>query len=200
MSETSIQQLHTGHSSTVVRRMTVSLCLFTVVLASLLTLSKHYLLPQLTEVEVAGRVRNMQELQQYEQKLTADLLTAEQDRNQLVLPIQDELYLTLKTRKHEQRRLLSVQAEVAEVVKQFMDADKPTVLIHRLSINDQTGVVEVHGDVRNFGPRSMTVLAQLVDALRDAPSVIRVNHPRFLREEDPDIGPHSPFVLTIILS
>ena len=60
-------------------------------------------------------------------------------------------------------------------------------------------IVEISGDVRNVGLRSMTVLAQFVDAVASLPSVASVQRPVFTREKDEDVGFHSPFTFHITL-
>ena len=82
-----------------------------------------------------------------------------------------------------------------EVVPDHTDA----IVLLGYYFSADSNTVEVRGDVRNVGPRSMTVLAKFVEEVRDIAMVLDVASSRFTRLEDDDVGFHSPFVLRIIL-
>jgi hypothetical protein len=45
----------------------------------------------------------------------------------------------------------------------------------------------------------MTVLAQFTEVLREDPRIVSLIAPNFTRLQDPKIGPHSPFTITLSL-
>lgn len=170
------------------------------ILACTLLLSYLFLLPELTEVEVAGSVRNLQDLQAYEADLTEKIHTIQSKRDQLVLPVQDQSYHDLIAQKLASHDILEVKHALQQVAAQFTgEEDKIAVLLGAVEFDGIEGRFLISGDVRHVGPRSMTVLAQFTEKVRSLPFVKQMPLPRFTREQDPVIGMHSPFTLQITL-
>lgn len=57
------------------------------------------------------------------------------------------------------------------------------------------GVLQIEGDVRDLGGRSIQALAGIVDILRIVPGVRAVREPTYTTEPDPDGGSRSPATL-----
>ncbi len=183
----------------IARRVSLSLFLFTGVLVGVLFLSKQLLLPRLTQIEVDGQVRDLKEIQQYHSELTAELSQAESKRNMLILPIQDELYQALRSAKHAQIDFLSTKERIDNVAYRFSSDEGRSVFLYSISYQNNDHVIEVVGDVRNVGFRSMTVLAQFAEAIRDLPFVSSMKNPHFVRKHTDDKGNYSPFTLRLVL-
>lgn len=182
----------------IVVRSGVPFLLFGLVLTGALALSRTYLLPLLTRVHVQGDVLGADQLAETEQRLNDDLAQAEARRAQLVRPVQDARYDTLKEYKRALLTPLVVQTFLATLLAEADPALDGIVFDH-IRVDATTGDVRVHGDVRGIGSRSMTVLAQFVDALRAHPQVHALQTPPFTREEDPVLGFHSPFSFAFVL-
>ncbi len=71
--------------------------------------------------------------------------------------------------------------------------------IEREALEGRFGILKITGDVRNVGPRSMTVLAQFTEELRSQPFTSEIRHPSFSRVQDKDGNFSSPFNIQIIL-
>ena len=183
----------------ITRRVSLSLFLFTGVLVGALFVSKQFLFPRLTQVEVYGQVRDLKGIQQYHSELAAELLQAESKRNMLILPIQDELYQVLLSEKHAQIDFLSTKDRIDNIASRFSSDGGQSVFLYSVSYQDNDHVIEVVGDVQNVGFRSMTVLAQFVEAIRDLPFVSSVENPRFVRKHTDDKGNYSPFTIRLVL-
>jgi len=184
---------------TILRRIALPVLLFALVLTSLLTASWLLLLPQLTEIEIGGSVLDTSALKAYERELDERLSALERERDELVLPMEGTLYDALTTVKHNQRPLLPLRAQVIQAALHLVPGNKDAVSIDSLRYLTSGNRIEVTGDIRNVGPRSMTVLAQFAEVLRGLPFVADLQRPRFTRKDDPTIGMYSPFTLNISL-
>ncbi|MDO8648483.1 MAG: hypothetical protein Q7R81_01745 [Candidatus Peregrinibacteria bacterium] len=182
----------------VLRRIAFSFLLFAAVLAALLALSFYLLLPLFTTVEIAGEERGIAELKAYRSSLQSRITKAEEQRTQLVLPIHDEGYAALKRERRTRYPLLTLRSELLQEASKVV-AQNDAVHVSTITYAPAEGSVALTGDVRFVGPRSMTVLAQFVEALNRMPMVASVREPKFTREEDPPLGFHSPFTLTFTL-
>ena len=171
--------------------------LFACVLCGALVLSDIFLLPMFSRIEVGGKDRDIISLQQYRADLVAELDSAEQRRNQLLLPLYGERYRSLMQYKASQRDFLGLQSEIDTLAHSF-DEQQPVVHIEAYALSNE-GILTISGDVRNVGPRSMTVLAQFVSALQELAILESVEGVRFSREEQPHVGPVSPFTLRLVL-
>jgi len=173
------------------------LLLFSGVLAGLLLVSSMVLLPRLTTVEVAGSLFTIQELRAHRTALLEDVRQAESNRQQFVLALHDEQYNALK----ESKNSVSPDALRDEILKVAASiVDQPdAVHIEKFHLAVANGTIELTGDVRFVSARSMTVLAEFVEALRHLPFVKDVTTPRYVRETTAGIGQHTPFTLTLHL-
>lgn len=181
-----------------IRRILHSFSIFMLVLVGMLFCSRFLFLPKLTRVQVAGEDRNIQEVRDYHAKLTAQLLEAETQRMQLLLPVQDDRYRSLITVKHRAFSFEDIRDRFKNVAQQFADGEVQTVFFGEITLHD-VQVLDVSGEVRNVGQRSMTVLAQFIEALRMLPIVSEVQNTRFTRSFTEEKGDFSPFTLNVIL-
>lgn len=178
------------------RRTGAPLLLFSSVLTALLIASQTWLLPEVTKVTIGGEKRGMDDLRAYHASLQEQLVVMENERNTLILPVQDEQFVALIEKKHHVTDFLSIRSTLYRIADSFANEDgTPAVLLFGFDLNIADGQAEIRGDVRNVGTSSMTVLAQFTDAIRSLPRVKNVVNPRFVRETDANIGIHSPFVI-----
>lgn len=175
------------------------LFLFSFVLLLLLFLSRIYLLPELTTVELAGAEHDAQELRTYHATLLDQLVERERERNALILPMEDSAYRRLVEMKHSQFPLLVLRSSLEQTARQLLPDETGVVHIDSIRYIPSKQRAELTGDIRNVGPRSMTVLAQLLEELRAQPFVSDIASPRFQRMQDPGIGAYSPFTFRIKL-
>jgi hypothetical protein len=178
------------------RRMGASLLLYSFVFTGILSASWTYVLPRLTRIQLQGQVVDLSVVIPYENKLKAQIASAETKRNLIVMPVNDADYDTLKRRSICYLPLEDLTAEIAKTAKAV--GENAVVFSAAQLASDGTLVLE--GDVRNVGPRSMTVLARLTEDLRALPLVAEVATPVFNREKDPLIGFLSPFRFVITLT
>ena len=182
----------------ILERASAPLAVFACALAGSLVLSAFILLPRLTELEVEGRTHDLPSLRAYHAELEQRIAEAETRRDQLILPIHDPLYTALKEQKRAALSFLAVREELREIAGDTVQQNDAVHIAH-MRYRPSEHRVEMNGDVRFIGPRSMTVLAQFVEELSDMPEVVSVEQPRFVREDDLVIGPHSPFSFSLIL-
>ena len=178
-------------------RVGFSLFLFAMVLAGLLLVSKEFVLPHFTQVNVQGELLDAVALSQYAKQLHADIATAETKRDQLMLPVNDATYSMLKESKALYPSMEVLTQELKDVAHQ--QSFSGSVYFREITLNADAATLTLSGDVRNVQTRSMTVLAQFVEALRTLPFVKDIVPPSFTREEDPTIGFHSPYSITLTL-
>lgn len=183
----------------ILHRGAVPLFLFSFVLLTLLVLSNMYVLPGLTSVDIGGKERDAVQLQSYYDSLLQQIVKQEKERDMLVLPMEDSAYRHLVEQKNAAFPLLSLRASLEQTAKQISHEGKNVVHIDSIRYVPAKKRAELIGDVRNVGPRSMTVLAQLVEELRMQPFVADIVSPRFQRRDDPVLGMYSPFTLVISL-
>ena len=184
----------------ILHRTAVPFALFSAVLASLLLVTRETVLPALLSVEIGGSVRNVQELKTYHEALQEQVDRKEKQRNKLILPMEGSKYQNLTDWKQSQYELSFLTSSFAQVAKKIPGLEgKSAVYIHSLKYYPIDNAMEVTGDVRNVGPRSMTVLAEFLEEVQVQPFVKEVKHPTFTRAEDKKIGFYSPFTLSISL-
>lgn len=182
----------------ILRRIALPFFVFSVVLCALLTLSWFLLMPRLSRVEVGGTVRGLGEMQQHEVELRADILDAEQSRQNLILAIHEPQYLALKAVRNGRLSLSDVRSHIEAIAAQSV-TQVDAVHLTRIDYDIAKKSLVIDGDVRFVGSRSMTVLAAFVDALKSDGAFATVSTPAFTREDDPVSGSHSPFSLTLTL-
>lgn len=178
----------------VLRRAGISLMLFSLVFTGLLFASWTYLLPRFTRIQVQGKTVDLAVILPYEQSLRAQITEIESKRNVLAMPVNDAAYDTLKREAACYPLLEDLERAVAEVALQI---GENAVLFSGMTFS--RGTLTLMGDVRNVGPRSMTILAQFVEAVRAAPFTESLTTPVFSRQQDPVIGFHSPFSFPVRL-
>lgn len=172
--------------------------LFSAVLFGLLILSWILLLPHFTRIEIAGSLHTIDSLRVHREELQQETEVAEQKRSEHVLAVRDETFLALRSAKHHTASFQTLRALLLSVAGE--SAEQPdAVHLSEITYNRGEGIVQIRGDVRFVGPRSMTILAQFIERLQQQPLIAAVSMPRFVREDDPKIGPHSPFAITVTL-
>ncbi len=178
-------------------RIALPFLLFTAVLAGMLFLSWSLFLPRLTRVDVNGKTWTAQELREEKSRLTADVLQAEESRRMQMLSVHDPAYQALK---HQRADAASYDDVLRVLRAQAKDAaGDATINFDSLSYDVAAKTVKVTGDVRDAGPRSMTVLAAFIEQLCRSSMVDHLDPPAFTRADDAKIGPHSPFIFTVYL-
>lgn len=180
-------------------RILISFAVFSFVLTGALFISRIFLLPKLTHMQVAGENRDIQELRSYHSELTAQLSSAESNRMNLILPIQNEQYRALIADKQQSPDFLSIRQRLLNVAQQFANEGIQTVFFLGMNLNEDAHTMDLRGEVRNVNQRSMTVLAQFVEAVQDLPFVADVKNPRFTRSYTSEQDPFSPFTISITI-
>lgn len=187
-----------SHSHTLFGRIAEPLLLFSLALCGLLLLSSVLLLPRLTQFAVDGTDATPIDIADHVRGLRAQLIELEQKRDLLVLPELDPDYEDLRERKRSRMNLSDVRAELLQAAAKLPNADH-AVALARFSYDAEMRSVEVTGNVRNVGTRSMTVLASYSDAVAALPFVAEFQRPVYTREGDEQNGFHSPFTFRFLL-
>lgn len=185
--------------SEILRRAAFPFFLFAAALFGLLLLSWTLLVPELTHIEVGGQKRSVSDLEEYEHDLRAQISALEKDRNGELFADDDTLYVQLLQMKEQRLRLQDIRREVSRIAQGIVPDAKNIVAFSMFTYDADSETAEIRGDVHNVGPRSMTVLAEFVDALRTIPFVTSVESSRFTRVEDGDGNFSSPFIIRLTL-
>ncbi|MDD4627876.1 MAG: hypothetical protein PHE68_00580 [Candidatus Peribacteraceae bacterium] len=183
----------------ILRRAALPFAVFGIVLLLLLVLSWVLLLPRFTRVELHGMLQNADDLQAYVQEVKTEIGKVERKRDALILPLDGSSYGALAQTKVEMQSLPAMHAAITGTARSVVPEQSDAIALTSVRYDDSSRSIEVGGDVRNVGLRSMTVLAELVDAFGALPFVAHAEHPSFTREKDPDIGYHSPFQFRLML-
>lgn len=183
----------------IVRRLALPFLLFTAVLCSLLSLSYYLLLPQLTHITVAGVSRELPDLKAYRAQLQQQISGLEQERRQFLLPVHNELYLKLKAQKHGRVRYQELRQQVGAISRSLITNQTNAVQIAGYQYNAQQNTFTLTGRIHNVGPRSMTVLAQLIEELGTIEQVTHVHSSRYTRLQNEDGTFYSPFTIRLTL-
>jgi hypothetical protein len=184
----------------ILHRTALPLVLFAVVWIVLLFATQLWVLPALLSVEIAGDVRNVQELKTYYDALNEQIQKKQEQRMALLLPMHGSAYRNLTDWKQKQYAMPILISSVSQVAKVIRGTQgNPAVYLQSIRYFPIDSVLEIDGNVRNVGPRSMTVLAQFIEELRQQAFVESINHPTFTRLEDASLGFYSPFHLTVTL-
>lgn len=88
--------------------------------------------------------------------------------------------------------LLMLQDQVERIAADVAEGES-MIVIDSFSVDLSEGTVHLSGDVRNVGPRSMTLLASFVEAIGEASFVGDLEPPAFTRVDDGKGNVHSPF-------
>lgn len=181
------------------RRSSLQFFLFSAALMGLLMLSRYVLLPPLTQVEVSGSLMGLQELQVHKQGVEKDIIALEKKRNSFLSPQQSDIYRTLQKRKLARMRVQDIRKDIGRIAKTLVPDQEDVILLLGMEYDGRGDVVEIWGEVRNVGTRSMTVLAQFVESLRDLRLVKDIDASRYTRREDQDGSYYSPFDIYLLL-
>lgn len=177
----------------IARRVALPLLMFASVLTALLLLSWYLVLPRYTSFAVDGKMLAASALPDYEKDILADIDRAVARREELALPTRDAQYLSLIEGRSAEVSLLREYRALAGIAA-ALDL-RANVVIASVRVDD-AGAVRVTGDVRGLGFGSMAALARFVDAVAADAGVADLRAPAFIREDDPETGPHSPFDFT----
>lgn len=178
-------------------RMAVPLFLFSLSLAGLLALSRVFLVPRLTRVEVSGEIRRAADLQALRTSLLSQIRDEEKKRDQILLPIHDPAYTALKALRGGGSDPSLLRAQILDQATSLSPVPD-AVSIESFRYDPVAKRIELSGSVRSVGARSMTVLSQFVSMVGRLPIAASVTQPRYARVDGPD-GPHSPFTFALLL-
>jgi hypothetical protein len=181
-------------------RSTLTFCIFSAALFASLAVVRVAVVPLLTRVEVDGETRRLPDLLAEHGALAADLLSAETERDRLILPVHDERYQALRDRKQTRQSFPDLMRRINDLIRESEQNGRPTVMLQAMEADYEKHTIRLQGDTRNAGMSSMTVLAWFTDALRELPSVEKADTPQFRREEDPYIGQYSLFDITLTVA
>lgn len=185
--------------SHVAARFAFPLFAFAAVLSLALFLSWWFFLPRLAGVPLHGKMMYGSSLVQFYADLRDQVDSLEDVRNQLVLPGQDPLSQFLRQLRRSDVPLVPLSASLARSAEEVVPDRPDAVFLESFQYDAKDHTLTLSGDVRNIGPRSMTVLAEFIETLRSVATVEAVEHQRFTREEDAKGGFHSPFTLLLRL-
>lgn len=190
---------HRGGDGNPFKSLAFPLCVFSLSLFLLLFLSWFFVLPLFTSFAVGdGQRISSIAMARRERELGEQVRALEQRRQALSLTIGDPAAVALRAQVARDRSLRDI-AERLDATAHTIAGTGGVIVLTGLTVDSEHGVVEVDGDVRNVQLRSLTVLSQFVDALSRAAFLSDLERPSFVRIEDPDIGPHSPFHLSFRL-
>lgn len=191
MTHTHASPLPHASLSEALRRVLPALLLFALVLLGLLALSWSFVLPKYTSLELNGSLIAAADVPAYARTLEQEIHAAEASRDELTLPLRDPTYTALRQRAREAVSITDVEQLLTSMLSK--EEYGANVVIAAIRLDGKA--VEIEGDVRDAGPRSMTLLATFVEDLSSQPFISALVPPAFGREEDPVIGIHSPFVI-----
>ncbi|MBI4129435.1 hypothetical protein HY464_01960 [Candidatus Peregrinibacteria bacterium] len=183
--------------SHVAARFALPLLTFAVALFLALFLSWWFFLPRLAGVPLHGKMMYGSSLVQFYADLRDRTDALEDARNQLVLPGQDSLSQFLHQLRRSDVSLVPLFAILVRSAEKAVPDRPDAVVFENFQYDAINKTLQVTGDVRNVGPRSMTVLAEFIETLRSIPVVGAVEHQRFTREEGPKGEFHSPFTVLL---
>ncbi len=183
----------------ILHRISVPFLLFTAVLFGFLFLSANLILPKLTQLEIAGNGHNALELKAKVSDLGEKVDELEVARKEFVTPLREGSFGLVKIAKYDQVDSLAIQESLGEMRKRIVPEEDDAIHIEVLSHSLQKKTLRISGYVHNVGPRSMTILAQFVEELRDADWVESLEPPKFERKQSEDRGFYSPFDILINL-
>lgn len=184
--------------SAVLQRTAVPFCVFAVALAALLGLSWSLVLPRMARVALNGELLDANRAEAEVDGLRRDILRLRESIDAFIAPPRDPLYVSLRDAVAARPAPFLLDSVLTDALT-HMSSDREAVTIVRRSINAD-GQAIIAGDISGVGPRSMTVLAAFVDALRSTPMVMHLDPSPFTREDDAKRGALSPFVIRFTLT
>lgn len=182
----------------VIARLGLPMFLFGTSLFALLLFSFTVVLPHFTRFELSGEALSASAVSDYRDQLQSDIQDAEEERDHLLMPSHDAAYDQLRVRRNTSPDPISIRAQIHSIASS-VTKKKDVIVFSVVHIDAEKGRVHLEGDVRNSGPRSMTVLSQMVEALRSAPFTAEITPPLFERKEEPAGVFHSPFSFDLTL-
>jgi|GEM_PF-5342492 len=183
----------TNVETTILQRIAPPFFSFSFVLFVSLLASQTFLLPQVTTFRVGEVDVSVDEALAYERALRAELMTLEDERDELVLPYIDDTHDALMSRKRATPSVLDVRARIASAMENVAASVGASISVDAVQIDMTTRVVTVRGSVDDPKPSSMAVLSAAVDAVRSMEGVADLDPPALTREEVPGGGYRSPF-------
>ena len=183
----------------IVASLGMPLFLFSASLMTLLIFSWLFVLPHFTQFGVGDKELPASAIAGYKEELTREVRAAEERRDAFLLPARNKDYAALKQLRGGRPDFFEVRADLLSIAA-LLGAKPDVITLSLIDMDEKTGIVRLTGDVRNVGPRSMTVLAQFVEALRDAPFVTNLTPPAYVREGESKEKFYSPFSLEFSLS
>ncbi len=178
-------------------RVAMPFFLFGAFLCMALGFSWLFVLPRWSTVEIAGKSYGEAQLQSYEQSLRASVVSLERERDASLYP-HDAVHAELQAQKSHAVPLAAVVRQIQEQAR-ALSAVPNAVHIDHTAFQAEGKMIVLTGDVRSVGPSSMTVLAQFAEQLSKMSFVDSMAQPTFVRQDDPALGPHSPFRITLTL-
>jgi len=176
------------------KRLAGSILLFLAAFGGIGTISRYVLLPQLLTLQIGDTSVLATEVADLEQEIRRTAEAVADKRDALILPGQDELSRALRADQELALPIPLLEKEL-KILAHRASGSEGSIVFHKLHYHAPDQRVSLRGDVRNVGPRSMTVLAQFTDLLERHEGVTAMEPPLFVREEDPVAGFHSPFSL-----
>ncbi len=179
------------------QRVAMPFFLFGAFLCMALGFTWLFVLPRWSTIEIAGKTYGKTQLQSYEQSLQASLVLLERERDASLYP-HDAVHADLQAQKS---RIVPLAAAVRQIQEQarVLSAVPDAVRVDHADYRSDTKTLVLTGDVRSVGPSSMTVLAQFAEQLSKMSFVVSMEQPSFVRQDDPVVGPHSPFRIALTL-
>ncbi len=177
----------------------VPLFIFSIVFSGVLGVSHFAILPTLTAVEVGGETRDAAALEAEAAALRSSLQDLEQERDSDMLPLGGTQYRSLADAKITAVAPVDIMHSIGDIASAVVPGNPKAVHLSRFVYAPGDHSITLSGDVRGVGPSSMTVLAQFTEALRTSPRISAVVAPSFTRLQDPTVGPHSPFTISLTL-
>lgn len=171
---------------------------FSVALMLLLMLSSALIVPRLTRIAVQGMLLAPPDVERYAAHVRDEIGGLQERVDEFVYPTRDPDYLLLRDMRAAALSPHHLRAAINDALARTPDAQGAVNVLHIVLHDDGSALIE--GVVYGVGPRSITVLAGFVDALRDSPLVREVVPSPFQRVDDPVRGPSSPFSIRLFLS
>jgi hypothetical protein len=183
----------------ILQRVGMPLLIFTSVFTGALGVSRVVILPALTAVEIDGHTQDISALETEATTLRDTLASLEQKRDREIIPLDGTAYRTLADAKVTAHYPLDLLHSVRDIAAAVVPEHPGSIVISEIAYQPLEHALSLTGDVRGVGPSSMTVLAQFLEILRSDERIDSVTPPAFTRLEDPTIGQHSPFTLSLKL-
>lgn len=181
----------------ILKRTALPFFLFALFLVLLLSLSWYLLIPQLTRTEISGEQRSLSQLREYHSDLQAQISSLEGKRGTFLRPVNHRVYSRIQSLKTRRSVFQSLRSDVNHAMMTLVPGKKNVVLLSHFSFDARTRKAEIRGRIANVGPRSMTVLAQFIEAIDRIPEVLDIERSRYTRVQHDDGSFSSPFTIVL---